>query len=275
MKEPEIKTQIGDRIRITSVPFGITNLNVGIEGITIAAPEIINDFVQVKIRLDDSRIITWKESNLEVLDNSTREKEEEGDAPNLDIISDSPSIDRISTEETEEKQKEIELIRRDDKLFARVKDLKRHPLNQQIYSHNNVQARLEKIKRSGWIETLTITPSGLIISGNTRHECAEILEWEQVQVEVREFANPREEVKALLLYNSSREKTREELCREAMVWESIEKEEAANRRKQTQNNKPNVDEGADQSNLTVQTEKSTKKRTGKRLCRQTSRIEAN
>ena len=79
MKEPEIKTKIGDRIRITSVPFGITNLNVGIEGITIAAPEIINDFVQVKIQLDDGEIITWKESNLEVLGSSTREEKEEGE----------------------------------------------------------------------------------------------------------------------------------------------------------------------------------------------------
>ena len=174
MKEPEIKTLIGDRIRITSVPFGITNLNVGIEGITIAAPEIINDFVQVRIQLDDGEIITWKESNLEVLGSSTREEKEGGDVPDLDIISDSPSMDRISTEDTDENQKAISLIRRDDKLFARVKDLKRHPLNQEIYSHNNVEVRLEKIKRSGWIETLTITPSGLIISGNTRHECAEI-----------------------------------------------------------------------------------------------------
>ena len=171
---------------------------------------------------------------------------------------DSPRIDRGANSSTNSTSK-IKLIRRDNKLFARVKDLKRHPLNQQIYSHNNVEARLEKIKRSGWIETLTITPFGLIISGNTRHECAEILGWELVPVEVREFANPREEVKALLLYNNSREKTREELCREAMVWESIEKEEAAIRRRQTQNNKSNVDEGADQSNLTGQTEKSTKK----------------
>lgn len=259
MKEPEIKTKIGSRIKITSVPFGITNLSVGIEGETIEDAQTINDFVQVKIKLDDGRIISWKESNLEVLDNSTREKEEGGDAPDIEIISDSPSIDQVSTEDTEEKQKEIELIRHDDKLFAKVKDLRKHPLNEQIYSHDNVNNRLEEIKRSGWIETLAITPSGLIISGNTRHECAEILGWEQVQVEVREFANEREETKALLLYNSSREKTREELCREAMVWELIEKKEAADRRKQTQNNKPNVDEGADQSNLTVQTEKSTKK----------------
>ena len=143
---------------------------------------------------------------------------------------DSPKIDRGTNSSTNSTSR-IKLIHRDGKLFAKVKDLKRHPLNQQIYSHNNVEARLEKIKRSGWIETLTITPFGLIISGNTRHECAEILEWEQVQVEVRELANEREEVKALLLYNSSREKTKEELCREAMVWESIEKEEAEERQK--------------------------------------------
>ena len=255
MKEtPKTKTKIGSRIRITSVPFGIKNLSVGIEGEMIEAPEIINDFVQVRIRLDDGRIINWKESNLEVV-------EAPGEAVQIETKSNKEARgDQISTEDTEEKQKEIELIQREGKLFARVKELRRHPLNQQIYGHNNVKARLEEIKLTGWIETLTITPSGLIISGNTRHECAEILGWKIVRVEVREFATEREETKALLLYNSSREKTKEELCREAMVWEEIEKEEAAIRRRQTQNNKSNVDEGSDWANLPSQTEKPNKGR---------------
>ena len=45
-----------------------------------------------------------------------------------------------------------------------------------------------------------------------------------------------------------------------MVWESIEKEEAEERRRATQNNKQNVDEGADWANLPTQTEKSNKGR---------------
>ena len=48
MKEPEIKTKKGDRIRITSVPFGITNLNVGIEGETIHRDKSFPTFVFIK-----------------------------------------------------------------------------------------------------------------------------------------------------------------------------------------------------------------------------------
>ena len=56
-----------------------------------------------------------------------------------------------------------------------------------------------------------------------------------------------------------RTKTREEKGREGIIWEWSEKEAAAERRRATQNNKSNVDEGADMANLPLQTEKSTKK----------------
>ena len=134
MKEPEIKTKIGSRIKITSVPFGITNLSVGIEGETIADPEIINDFVQVKIQLDDGEIITWKESNLEVVE----------DVP--------------PTEEV--RKTKIELINRNGKLYAKVKDLRKHPLNDKIYDSHNIDSLCAEIKASGWIEALVITPDG-------------------------------------------------------------------------------------------------------------------
>ena len=155
--------------------------------------------------------------------------------------------------------KPIELIERNGKTYAKVKDLRRHPLNDLIYTKANVERLLSQIKSKGWIKTLTIKPDGTIVSGNSRYECAEILSWEEVEVEVEEFEFKWQEVTRLLMENDYRLKTRVENGREGLVWEWSEKEEAAERRRATQNNKSNVDEGADVSNLTLQTEKSTKK----------------
>ena len=201
MKEPENKTQIGSRIKITSVPFGITNLSVGIEGETIAAPEIINDFVQVKVKLDDGRIITWKENNLEVVE----------DVP-----------------PTEQNQKtKIELINRNGNLYAKVKDLRKHPLNDLLYDSHNIDSLCAEIKSSGWIEALVITPDGKTISGNSRLECCRRLNKEEVEVRVREFIDEIEETEAFLLANSYRVKTNEELIREGILREEVKKKKAA------------------------------------------------
>ena len=257
MKEiPRAKTQIGDRIRITSVPFGVSNLSVGIEGETIASPEIINDFVQVKVKLDDGRIVTWKESNLE-------------------IIEDVPPTEEV-------KKTEIDLINRDGKLYAKVKDLRKHPLNDKIYDSHNIERLCAEIKASGWIEALVITPDGKTISGNSRLECCRKLNKEEVEVRVREFKNEdrrpergdrrisggdlerkrpennfktdssnskfRENnankklshlrsptspasVEAFLLANSYRVKTNEELIREGLLREEVESRKAALRQK--------------------------------------------
>ena len=82
----------------------------------------------------------------------------------------------------EDKKPSIELIARDGKLFARVKDLKKHPENEKIYSNRNIVPLLEKIKQKNWIKGLVITPEGTIISGNSRHECAVILKWELIEI---------------------------------------------------------------------------------------------
>lgn len=200
-KTPRPKTKIGDRIRITSVPFGVSNLSVGIEGETIASPEIINDFVQVKVKLDDGRIVTWKESNLE-------------------IIEDVPSSKEVQ-------KTEIDLIDRNGRLYAKVKDLRKHPLNNKIYDPHNIENLCTEIKASGWIEALVITPDGKTISGNSRLECCRRLNKEEVEVRVREFKDEIEETEAFLLANSYRVKTNEELIREGLLREEVEKKKAA------------------------------------------------
>ena len=56
-----------------------------------------------------------------------------------------------------------------------------------------------------------------------------------------------------LMENDYREKTLEEKGREGMLWEEAEKEEAAARRRATQNNKSNVELEADKPNYAYQT----------------------
>ncbi|MGF1485616.1 MAG: hypothetical protein ACFBSE_00700, partial [Prochloraceae cyanobacterium] len=101
------KTDLGNRIRITNIPGGITNLEVGLEGVVIAEPYQVGDFVQVKIQLDDGREIVWKESDLEVIkqpfgDLLTQTKL---DRPTIKI---DPELKSLITPLTDEERKGLE-----------------------------------------------------------------------------------------------------------------------------------------------------------------------
>ncbi|MGF1488696.1 MAG: ParB N-terminal domain-containing protein, partial [Prochloraceae cyanobacterium] len=150
----------------------------------------------------------------------------------------------------------IKIACRNGKTYGWIKDLRKHPLNSEIYDEHNIASLKAEIEKSRWIKPLIITPDGKIISGNTRYASGLALGWKILPVEVLSFKNEIEERKAFLRENGYRIKTRSERAREGMLWEAIEKEEAALRRRATQNNKPNVDQGADCANLHTQTEKS-------------------
>ena len=80
------------------------------------------------------------------------------------------------------------------------------------------------------------------ISGNSRLECCRRLNKEEVEVRVREFIDEIEETEAFLLANSYRVKTNEELIREGILREEVEKKKAAIRQKagvKIQDLKPN------------------------------------
>ncbi|MDJ0718261.1 MAG: hypothetical protein QNJ54_29215 [Prochloraceae cyanobacterium] len=63
--EPRLHS--GDRIRISSLPSGVSNITVGLTGVALESEEIVAGNAQVKIRLDDGRKIVWKIENLEVI----------------------------------------------------------------------------------------------------------------------------------------------------------------------------------------------------------------
>lgn len=107
-----------------------------------------------------------------------------------------------------------------------VKDLKPHPMNTQIYGEEDIKELAEKIKESGWVKPLVITPDGTIISGHRRLKACLMLGIEEVEYETVHFNNKNEELERLLLENQSREKTNEQKIREGLMWEEVIKEKA-------------------------------------------------
>jgi len=205
------KTKLDDRVVITYVPSAITNVKVGTIGVVIKEPEVFADSIQVRIKLDDGQTIIWLEDNLELLEKEAEIKTEQ---ISKNIVS-----------------KPIELIHRDGKTFAKVKDLRKHPLNEQIYDEHNIESLLADIKRSGRINALKISKDGKTISGNSRLECCRQLNIELVQVIVEEYKDEVQEIEAFLLSNSYRIKTNEELIREGKLREFIEAKKAEKREK--------------------------------------------
>ncbi|MDJ0726759.1 MAG: hypothetical protein QNJ38_16765, partial [Prochloraceae cyanobacterium] len=208
----KFKTKLGDEIEITSVLSAITNIKPGQTGVVVQAPAIKANSIEVGVKLDDGQTIKWLESNLKVVSSEIESS--------------------FSLSNDREPLKQIEIFERNGKTFAWVKDLSKHPVNSQIYSDHNIKSLKQEIVKSRWIKTLVVTNTGLIISGNSRFEAATQLGWKILPVEVRYFKNRTEEVKALLLENTYRQKTREELGREAMLWEEIMRVEAIERKRQ-------------------------------------------
>ena len=122
-----------------------------------------------------------------------------------------------------------------------LSQLKPHPRNSSIYGEEeDVTELVELIRRSGWVNPLVITQHNVIISGHRRWRAVQILGWEIVPVEVREFPNELAALEALLLENASREKMIEQKVREGRAWEDIEKEKARIRQLELARTRPNT-----------------------------------
>ncbi len=218
----EFKTKVGDRVEITYVPGAITNVLLEQAGVVVEAPAIKANSIEVGVKLDDGQTIKWLESNLIVIE-STVDGGQKLETETLELSNSVSSASKLPSY--------IDLIIRDGKTFALVKDLKKHPLNDLIYDDHNIEKLLAEIKASGWVEALMITPDGKTISGNSRLECCKQLAIAEVEVRVREFKDEIEEIDAFLLANSYRIKTNEELIREGLLREEVEAKKAAKREK--------------------------------------------
>ncbi|MFN6572350.1 ParB N-terminal domain-containing protein [Dendronalium sp. ChiSLP03b] len=110
-----------------------------------------------------------------------------------------------------------------------------HPLNSSIYGEREDLTRLKQsIAETGWIKPLVVTPDAdgkryRVVDGNSCFKVCVELQIAEVWVEIKEFKNEQEELKALLAGNVAREKTIEQKVREGQLWEQIERCEAKSR----------------------------------------------
>lgn len=100
----------------------------------------------------------------------------------------------------------------------KVSDLQSHPKNAEIYgSDEDVSDLVEKIKRSGQVHTLVVTSKGTVLAGHRRLKACKKLGIEEVDVEIRDFDTPEQEIEYIIDNNATREKTNEQKAREAIV----------------------------------------------------------
>ena len=100
----------------------------------------------------------------------------------------------------------------------KISDLKPHPKNAEIYgSDEDVSDLVEKIKRSGQVHTLVVTSKGIVLAGHRRMKACKELGINEVDVEIRDFDTPEQEIEYIIDNNATREKTNEQKAREAIV----------------------------------------------------------
>lgn len=105
----------------------------------------------------------------------------------------------------------------------KIADLKPHPKNEEIYGYNeDVSDLVEKIKRSKSVHTLVINSDNYILAGHRRRRACMELGIKEVDVEVRDFNSPEEELEFIIDNNATREKTAEQKSREAKALKEVE-----------------------------------------------------
>ena len=114
----------------------------------------------------------------------------------------------------------------------KVKDLKPHPKNEEIYGVNeDISDLVKKIKKSGRVHTMTVNSKGIVLAGHRRLKACVELGIETVNAEVVDFDTPEEEVEFIVLDNHQREKTVEQKAKEARVLKEVESKLAEKRMK--------------------------------------------
>lgn len=100
----------------------------------------------------------------------------------------------------------------------KISDLHPHPKNAEIYGMDEeVSDLVEKIKRSGQVHTLVVTSKGIVLAGHRRMKACKELGINEVDVEIRDFDTPEQEIEYIIDNNATREKTNEQKAREAIV----------------------------------------------------------
>ena len=102
---------------------------------------------------------------------------------------------------------------------VKVSSLKHHPKNKEIYTLSSIEELMESISEVGLLQTLTIDNRNQVISGNRRFESIKRLNWEEVDVNLREVKKEDEEL-LLIHFNKQRIKSFKELINEYLTLDN-------------------------------------------------------
>ena len=98
----------------------------------------------------------------------------------------------------------------------KVKELKHHPFNSQVYKLSDIESLKESIKKVGLLEPLIINKKNEVLSGNRRLEAIKKLKYQTVKVVLKDLKN-NEEPLHIISHNSQRIKTSREILNEINV----------------------------------------------------------
>ena len=96
---------------------------------------------------------------------------------------------------------------------VKISSLKHHPKNKEIYDLSSIEELMESISEVGLLQPLIIDQHKQIVSGNRRFESIKRLNWEEVEVNLREVKQEDEEL-LLIHFNKQRVKSFKELINE-------------------------------------------------------------
>ena len=103
---------------------------------------------------------------------------------------------------------------------VKVSTLTHHPKNREIYDLSSIDELMLSISEVGLLQPLTIDTRSQVISGNRRFESVKRLNWEEVEVNLREVKKEDEEL-LLIHFNKQRIKSFKELINEYLSLDNL------------------------------------------------------
>ena len=100
-----------------------------------------------------------------------------------------------------------------------VSKLSHHPKNSEIYDLSNINDLVLSIDEVGLLQPIIINRNNQILSGHRRFEAIKVLEWEEVNVEVKDISEDETEL-YLVHFNKQRVKSTKEILSEYDILEN-------------------------------------------------------
>ena len=100
-----------------------------------------------------------------------------------------------------------------------VSKLSHHPKNSEIYDLSNINDLVSSIDEVGLLQPIIINRNNQILSGHRRFEAIKILEWDKVEVEVKDISEDETEL-YLVHFNKQRVKSTKEILSEYDILEN-------------------------------------------------------